>query len=641
VASGAPELARAALRAARRFPALLEAASLRRAFLSEDEPTRNTAMETGLVLGLPEAWRACEHAITSSSDGWGSVAQVWALGASGLDLGPLLHALENPTSQRAALWALGFSGRLAAADALLAPMRDARLAPLAAEAFSAITGLPLGPGFIKPPEDRDEDSAGPDADLPQPDAERIEQWWTEARPRFKASERYLAGSPWSPERLLQALEHGPMRRRPLLALELAIRTGGRSQLGTALLTTRQRQDLARLRSTLGRVPSSPFRELMHGWAPPPPSPRPGPVARVTAPTRTPGALAITGMGMVTAIGHGAVETCASLRARIVRPRPLPLQVISSDEPGAVAATGHPIRGLVDGFTGLARLIKSGALALEDLLRSAEFPMNDARFLQRTALLICLSPTRRDEWEFYDELLAEQLPARILRHTSLAIPTRNVSVLQNGHASGLLALQKGAGLLQEGQFQRALVLGVDSLVEEDALQWLASRRRLKTPESPMGLMPGEAGAAVLLEIGAEAKRRAVPALGTLDAIGVGRAENETRKGTESGRALAHAIRQAWPAGDPPVGDIYGDLNGEHDRAMEWGCAQALLRATHPLDTAHLHVPAECLGDTGAASGLISLCAALRAFAREYAYGDHALIWSSSDSGEFAAARLSRP
>jgi hypothetical protein len=36
----------------------------------------------------------------------------------------------------------------------------------------------------------------------------------------------------------------------------------------------------------------------------------------------------------------------------------------------------------------------------------------------------------------------------------------------------------------------------------------------------------------------------------------------------------------------------------------------------------------------------VCAVLRAFARGYAHGDHALVWSSSDSGEVAAARLTR-
>ncbi|ATB41513.1 hypothetical protein CYFUS_006979 [Cystobacter fuscus] len=639
VADEDPDLACAALRAARHFPTLIKLASLLQALHSDAPAIRGAALETGLILGLPEAWHAYEQSIASLSESWKPVAEVWALGSSGQELEPLLRGLDAPATRRDALWALGFSGRLAAAQALLPWLRDEALARVAAEAFTAITGLPLEQGFVLPPVENEEDG-GPEGDLLSPDAGRIEAWWKEAHSRFKPTERYLGGDPWSPERLLEFLEHGPMRRRPVLALELAIRTGGRCQLDTRLLAARQLRELARMRGALGRVPAGRFRELMRGWTSPPSAPRSEQVARPQARARVPSALVFTGMGMVSAIGHGAVESCASLRARIVRPRPLRFQVLRLDEPGAAVVTGHPLRGLVDGFTGLARLIKLGTLALEDLLRSAELSGGDTAFFRQTALLLCLSPTRRDDFDFQDELIAEQLPSRLLRHGGLALPVQNVSVLQAGHASGLLALQQASQFLQERRFQRTLVLGIDSLVDEDTLQWLASRRRLKTPEHPMGLMPGEAAAAVLLETGTEAARRNASLLGTLAAVGMGRTVGEARRGAESGRALTQAVRQAWPAGAPPVGDIYGDVNGEHARALEWGFAQSVLRETHPLERTHLHAPAECLGDTGAASGLISVCAVLQGFARGYAHGDQALVWSSSDSGELAAARLSR-
>jgi hypothetical protein len=639
--SGDAEVACAALGAARRFPALLETASLQRALRSRDHLIRNAAIETGLVLGVPEAWPECEHAFVEQAAGWETVALWWALGASTQQLGSLIQALELPGHRRAAIWALGFSGRIEAAEALRGQMRDPEFAPLAAEAFSAITGLPLAPPFVLPAEAETRgESTGPEADLPQPAIERIEQWWKEARSHFKTLERYLGGKPWGSESLLSALEHHPMRRRPALALELAIRTGGNGLLDTGAFSGPQRRQMERLRAGLGPLPGDPFLTLGRraSLSLPPPSRTEPPASSTRAPVSS-DMFVITGLGMVTAIGHGAVESCASLRAQIVRPRPLPFQVLSSDEMGARAATGHCLHGLVEGFTGLARLVKLGGLALEDLIRAADLPVSEARFLHQTALSIGLSPTRQDEWDFYDEFLAEKLPERLLRHAGLAIPAQNVSVLRGGHASGLLALQQGMQLLRSQQFQRVIVLGIDSLVEDHALQWLASRRRLKTPEQAVGLMPGEAGAAVLLERPAEAKRRTAQVQGLLTGLGSNRIQDMTsRKGAESGRALAQAIRQAWPA-SIPVGDLYGDLNGEQDRAMEWGCAQVLLRETHDLDAMRLFAPAECLGDTGSASGLIALGAALRSFARGYAGGQHALVWSSSDSGEFAAARLS--
>ena len=50
---------------------------------------------------------------------------------------------------------------------------------------------------------------------------------------------------------------------------------------------------------------------------------------------------------------------------------------------------------------------------------------------------------------------------------------------------------------------------------------------------------------------------------------------------------------------------------------------------------LHIPAESLGDTGACSGLVSVCAAIHAFERGYAQSNEVMIVSSSDAGELGA------
>lgn len=48
------------------------------------------------------------------------------------------------------------------------------------------------------------------------------------------------------------------------------------------------------------------------------------------------------------------------------------------------------------------------------------------------------------------------------------------------------------------------------------------------------------------------------------------------------------------------------------------------------------PADCLGDTGAASGPTLICLAVRAFQRGYGGPGGALVTSVSDRGERAAA-----
>jgi 3-oxoacyl-[acyl-carrier-protein] synthase-1 len=49
----------------------------------------------------------------------------------------------------------------------------------------------------------------------------------------------------------------------------------------------------------------------------------------------------------------------------------------------------------------------------------------------------------------------------------------------------------------------------------------------------------------------------------------------------------------------------------------------------------------LGDVGAASGAVALAVAAQAFARGYATADQALVTSSSDHGDVAAACVRRP
>ncbi|WNZ62548.1 hypothetical protein QEG98_01495 [Myxococcus sp. MxC21-1] len=67
---------------------------------------------------------------------------------------------------------------------------------------------------------------GPDDALPLACAAAVERWWSEARKHLQPESRVLGGRPFTATSLVEALETLPMRRRPPLALELAIRTGG-------------------------------------------------------------------------------------------------------------------------------------------------------------------------------------------------------------------------------------------------------------------------------------------------------------------------------------------------------------------------------------------------------------------------------
>ncbi|HSP80332.1 MAG TPA: hypothetical protein VLQ93_17495, partial [Myxococcaceae bacterium] len=72
--------------------------------------SRLAAIETGLVLGIPEAWSACEQLLARREEGWAQAALLAALGGDAHHTAPLLDGLAVPELRRAAIWALGFSG---------------------------------------------------------------------------------------------------------------------------------------------------------------------------------------------------------------------------------------------------------------------------------------------------------------------------------------------------------------------------------------------------------------------------------------------------------------------------------------------------------------------------------------------------
>lgn len=351
-------------------------------------------------------------------------------------------------------------------------------------------------------------------------------------------------------------------------------------------------------------------------------------------------LAITGLGMVSSVGHDMVTACASLRAGLTCPAPVDFEVPSDEGPGNVPLTGHPLRGITEGFQGMGRYLRMAVHAVDDLVHQAGLARVRPGFWEECALYVGLSRTRNEEIDFYDEILEEQLAASIVEHSELAIPVTRQRVLFHGHASALWALHDASEAMARGRCERALIVGVDSLLDSDALEALYAEDRLKTPMKPRGLMPGEAAAAFLVEPVMDARRRhaVIPCL----VEGVQAAREPAARAASarsSGLALSEVIDKLLASG-VSVSAIYGDLNGEDARAQEWGNTLVRLSAAQLLSRATQHWPAASLGDTGAASGTISVVAGARALMRGYALRGDVLVWSSADSGEVAAVLLRR-
>lgn len=261
---GDPELRAVAFTAARYSDRARYLAWIEQAVTDPDPAVARAATSTGLVLGSAVAWEAIVRRARDTAN-----VDRDALAAVALFGDPnavtLLRQRVAATEGRAdAMWALGFTGRVDAADACLSLLEDPDLGCLAGEAFAAITGLPRDESeyWDDAPVLDDDDEAlpelhddleedleiPPEDELPVPKPGAIRAWWAERRPRFDPKHRYVLGRAATGAALLHALCVEPMRRRHLLAFELSVRTKGRATIRTEALGAVQRAMLKQLQA---------------------------------------------------------------------------------------------------------------------------------------------------------------------------------------------------------------------------------------------------------------------------------------------------------------------------------------------------------------------------------------------------------
>jgi 3-oxoacyl-[acyl-carrier-protein] synthase-1 len=218
----------------------------------------------------------------------------------------------------------------------------------------------------------------------------------------------------------------------------------------------------------------------------------------------------------------------------------------------------------------------------------------------------------------------------------------LQAVPNDRAAGAVAIAQAADLLQRGDADLCVVLGVDSLLEGGVLQALSDSGQLKTAEAPSGLVPGEAGAALVLETASAARRRKIPVLARIAAVALEREASYGPDAPASGAGLERAIQQAGAAagGLGGVKRVLSDLNGERWRFLEWALAESRIVADLGADWQLWH-PADCLGDVGAAFVPLATALAVRSFARGYAGGGQVLVLASAERGERTAMVIGPP
>jgi uncharacterized protein (TIGR02270 family) len=167
----------------------------------------------------------------------------------------ILKALsQDPATPRLLMQGVGMAGNPHYIPWLVAQMQDPKMARLAGESFSLITGLNLSsldferaaPASLEAGtgEDTDQDNVSMDEDdgLPWPDPDKVAAWWQAHGHGFAPGTRYFMGAPpSSPSYCRSVLKSGSQRQRIAAAEYLCLLTPGTPLFNTAAPAWRQQR----------------------------------------------------------------------------------------------------------------------------------------------------------------------------------------------------------------------------------------------------------------------------------------------------------------------------------------------------------------------------------------------------------------
>jgi 3-oxoacyl-[acyl-carrier-protein] synthase-1 len=207
----------------------------------------------------------------------------------------------------------------------------------------------------------------------------------------------------------------------------------------------------------------------------------------------------------------------------------------------------------------------------------------------------------------------------------------------GRAAALKALEAALVHLTQSPGAAVVVGGVDTFFNARRIAQLDFEQRILGPQIMDGFIPGEGAAFyILMNEGSEA--------GGSPAVKIQAAASSEdpghRYGTDPalGQGLGEAIDKlrAELSGTPRVRNIFAAFNGENFEAKLWGVAR-LRHSDFFLPDAIMQHPADCIGDSGAASGALLVALAAHALSSCQREGS-TLVWAASDREPRACALL---
>lgn len=341
---------------------------------------------------------------------------------------------------------------------------------------------------------------------------------------------------------------------------------------------------------------------------------------MTKPAMSEQPLAILATGLVTSVGLSAPAACAAIRAGVTNPRET-----SFIDSGGEWIVGHSVP-LAQPWQGRTKLVKMAAMAIIECLGEVQREQWNS-----IPLLLCLAererPGRLDGLD--DRLFLE------IQHEVDAGFASESATFPYGRVSACVALAHARSLVYERNAPRVLIAATDSLLTWPTLTVYESTERLLTPRNSNGYVPGEAAGALLIGRPTGEHELACTGIGfSLEQAHIDSGEPLRADG------LTRAMKTALAAARCEMHDLdfrITDLSGEQFYFKEAALAvsRILRQRKDKFDLWH---PAECIGESGAAVGLVILALANAACRKAYADGPNILAHMASDAGRRAAAIL---
>ncbi len=344
-------------------------------------------------------------------------------------------------------------------------------------------------------------------------------------------------------------------------------------------------------------------------------------------------MVITGINNITAVGHDAKMTAASIRAGIARF----VEFNDFYDMEGNPITASIIKGLDDENDDRAeRLGNIAEYCLTNMLE--EYFADDSEPKREIFLFLGFASESRpgERYEGKNNEIAEKF-LNIVKNKTENIALK---IIRTGNSSVMHCIKLASEVLKQNPNAICIIGGIDSLLSMETLDWFEDKARLKSESFGRNhaFIPGEAVGFIILE----SKEKAKPEKVLSEIIGIGLAEEPAPFVSDEnckGEGLTKAVREALTGNlAENISSIFCDLNGEFFPTKEWSYAR--MRCFEKTDKKReLWHPAEFMGDIGAAFGAVLTGIAVEMLFRGW-IKDDAMIFCSDDHGERGALILRR-